>query len=76
MVYSFNSTYYGKDYQAGSALLRARRPYFFKNAATGLGLFAMTLSICKSFEIERERETRGRQSGIGYEANANESMEI
>jgi hypothetical protein len=28
---SFNSTYYGKDYRAGAALLRARRPYLFKN---------------------------------------------
>ncbi|GAT28960.1 hypothetical protein RIB2604_02701460 [Aspergillus luchuensis] len=30
----FNSTYYGKDYRAGAALLRARRPYLFKNALT------------------------------------------
>ncbi|KAL4888681.1 hypothetical protein BDV59DRAFT_188148 [Aspergillus ambiguus] len=41
----FNSTYYGKDYRAGAALLRARRPYLFKNALTGLGLVAFTISI-------------------------------
>ncbi|RHZ72615.1 hypothetical protein CDV55_106682 [Aspergillus turcosus] len=41
----FNSTYYGKDYRAGAALLRARRPYLFKNALTGLGLVAFTISV-------------------------------
>ncbi|KAJ5338048.1 hypothetical protein N7452_004776 [Penicillium brevicompactum] len=41
----FNSTYYGKDYRAGAALLRARRPYLFKNAVTGLGLFAFTAAV-------------------------------
>ncbi|GMG06093.1 unnamed protein product [Aspergillus oryzae] len=42
----FNSTYYGKDYRAGAALLRARRPYLVKNALTGLGLVAFTISVC------------------------------
>ncbi|KAJ5180439.1 hypothetical protein N7492_003649, partial [Penicillium capsulatum] len=42
----FNSTYYGKDYRAGAALLRARRPYLFKNAATGLGLFVFSIGVC------------------------------
>ncbi|KAF7116277.1 hypothetical protein CNMCM5793_004353 [Aspergillus hiratsukae] len=42
---SFNSTYYGKD-GAGAALLRARRPYLFRNALTGLGLVAFTISVC------------------------------
>ncbi|KAJ6121770.1 hypothetical protein N7512_004235 [Penicillium capsulatum] len=41
----FNSTYYGKDYRAGAALLRARRPYLFKNAATGLGLFVFSIGV-------------------------------
>ncbi|RLL99753.1 hypothetical protein CFD26_101518 [Aspergillus turcosus] len=41
----FNSTYYGKDYSAGAALLRARRPYLFRNALTGLGLVAFTISV-------------------------------
>jgi hypothetical protein len=44
---SFNSTYYGKDYRAGAALLRARRPYLFKNTITGFGLFAFTIAVCK-----------------------------
>lgn len=41
----FNSTYYGKDYRAGSALLRARRPYLVKNTVTGLSLVALTIGI-------------------------------
>ncbi|PYH72361.1 uncharacterized protein BO88DRAFT_402592 [Aspergillus vadensis CBS 113365] len=41
----FNSTYYGKDYRAGAALLRARRPYLFKNAFTGLALVSFTISV-------------------------------
>ena len=44
---SFNSTYYGKDYRAGAALLRARRPYLFKNTITGFGLFAFTIAVCE-----------------------------
>lgn len=43
---SFNSTYYGKDYRAGAALLRARRPFLVKNALTGFGLFAFTIGVC------------------------------
>lgn len=42
----FNSTYYGKDYRAGAALLRARRPYLFRNAITGISLVAFTISVC------------------------------
>ncbi|KAI5297727.1 hypothetical protein KEM55_004314 [Ascosphaera atra] len=41
----FRSSYYTKDYRAGPALLRARRPYLVKNAVTGIGLFAMCISI-------------------------------
>ncbi|KAJ5728635.1 hypothetical protein N7540_008569 [Penicillium herquei] len=41
----FNSTYYGKDYRAGAALLRARRPYLFKNSLTGLGLIVFSITV-------------------------------
>ncbi|PLB44739.1 hypothetical protein P170DRAFT_439990 [Aspergillus steynii IBT 23096] len=41
----FNSTYYNKDARPGAALLRARRPYLFKNAATGLALVAFTIGV-------------------------------
>ncbi|KAI9934443.1 hypothetical protein ASPWEDRAFT_43859 [Aspergillus wentii DTO 134E9] len=41
----FNSTYYGKDYRAGAALLRARRPYLFKNALTGIGLVGFSIAV-------------------------------
>ncbi|RDW81754.1 uncharacterized protein DSM5745_05311 [Aspergillus mulundensis] len=41
----FNSTYYGKDYRAGAALLRARRPYLVKNAVTGVGLCIFTIGV-------------------------------
>ncbi|RAH46982.1 uncharacterized protein BO66DRAFT_437783 [Aspergillus aculeatinus CBS 121060] len=41
----FNSTYYGKDYRAGAALLRARRPYLVKNAITGLCLVGFTIGV-------------------------------
>ncbi|EEH33666.2 hypothetical protein PAAG_04715 [Paracoccidioides lutzii Pb01] len=43
----FKSSYYDKDYRAGAALLRARRPYLFKNAATGIALFAFCIGVCK-----------------------------
>ncbi|RAO72693.1 uncharacterized protein BHQ10_008705 [Talaromyces amestolkiae] len=41
----FNSTYYGKDYRAGAALLRARRPYLVRNALTGLGLCGFVVGV-------------------------------
>ena len=50
---SFNSTYYGKDYRAGAALLRARRPYLFKNALTGFGLFAFSIGVCTYLSISK-----------------------
>jgi hypothetical protein len=53
-VPSFNSTYYGKDYRAGAALLRARRPFLVKNALTGFGLFVFSIGVCTLFlEIPR-----------------------
>ncbi|GAB0134505.1 hypothetical protein EsDP_00002872 [Epichloe bromicola] len=39
------STYYDRRYRQGPALIRARRPYLFKNAATGLGLMAIVGGI-------------------------------
>jgi cytochrome c oxidase assembly factor 3 len=47
-VNSFNSSYYGKDYRAGAALLRARRPYLVKNALTGLTLCGFVVGVCTS----------------------------
>ncbi|PGH00403.1 hypothetical protein GX51_05811 [Blastomyces parvus] len=41
----FKSSYYDKDYRAGAALLRARRPYLIKNAATGLALFGLCIGV-------------------------------
>ncbi|KAH8433659.1 uncharacterized protein LDX57_011293 [Aspergillus melleus] len=41
----FNSTYYNRDSNPGAALLRARRPYLFKNAATGVALVAFTIGV-------------------------------
>jgi cytochrome c oxidase assembly factor 3 len=41
----FNSSYYGKDYRAGAALLRARRPYLVKNALTGLTLCGFVVGV-------------------------------
>ncbi|KAG6005076.1 hypothetical protein E4U54_000420 [Claviceps lovelessii] len=40
------STYYDRRFRQGPALIRARRPYLFKNAATGLGLMAIVGGIC------------------------------
>ncbi|KAG6007254.1 hypothetical protein E4U21_006172 [Claviceps maximensis] len=39
------STYYDRRFRQGPALIRARRPYLFKNAATGLGLMAIVGGI-------------------------------
>ncbi|EXV03011.1 coiled-coil domain-containing protein 56 [Metarhizium robertsii] len=40
-----HSTYYDRRYRQGPALIRARRPYLFKNAFTGLGLLAVVGGI-------------------------------
>lgn len=55
---SFNSSYYGKDYRAGAALLRARRPYLIKNTLTGLGLCLFTVGVCTCFQPFGPRSTR------------------
>ncbi|KAI0484896.1 hypothetical protein GGR56DRAFT_48967 [Xylariaceae sp. FL0804] len=41
----FNSTYWDQRNHQTAALIRARRPYLFKNAVTGISLFAMTVGI-------------------------------
>ncbi|EKJ79782.1 hypothetical protein FPSE_00062 [Fusarium pseudograminearum CS3096] len=41
MVKSPHSTYYDPRLRQGAALVRARRPYLFKNAITGLGLLGV-----------------------------------
>ncbi|TWU77131.1 hypothetical protein ED733_008335 [Metarhizium rileyi] len=40
-----HSTYYDRRYRQGPALIRARRPYLFKNALTGLGLLTVVGGI-------------------------------
>jgi len=39
------SSYYKPDYSQSAALIRARRPYLFKNMATGAGIFAFTIGV-------------------------------
>ncbi|TGZ80925.1 hypothetical protein EX30DRAFT_293037, partial [Ascodesmis nigricans] len=38
-------TYYGSDLRQGQSLIRARRPYLFKNILTGLGIVSFTAAI-------------------------------
>jgi cytochrome c oxidase assembly factor 3 len=40
-----HTTYYDRKLRQGPALVRARRPYLYKNAATGLGLFAFVAGV-------------------------------
>ncbi|KFA66567.1 hypothetical protein S40285_09858 [Stachybotrys chlorohalonatus IBT 40285] len=40
-----HTSYYDARLRQGAALVRARRPYLFKNAITGLGLFAVVGGI-------------------------------
>ncbi|CAM1506702.1 Fc.00g063430.m01.CDS01 [Cosmosporella sp. VM-42] len=40
-----HSTYYDRRLRQGPALVRARRPYLFKNAVTGLGLLGVVGAI-------------------------------
>src|SRR2546429_204845 len=54
--YSFKSSYYDKDYRAGAALLRARRPYLVKNAVTGIALFGFCVGVCMSLFPKRRKE--------------------
>jgi len=45
MVHLPHTTYYNRRGAQGSALIRARRPYLFKNMITGTTLFAITVAI-------------------------------
>lgn len=49
--YRSQSTYYDRRLRQGPALVRARRPYLFRNAATGLGLFALVSGICMIYSF-------------------------
>ncbi|KAM4055047.1 hypothetical protein HRG_005856 [Hirsutella rhossiliensis] len=40
-----HSTYYDRRLRQGPALIRARRPYLFKNSITGLGLLTVVGGI-------------------------------
>ncbi|EKD12596.1 uncharacterized protein L3040_005191 [Drepanopeziza brunnea f. sp. 'multigermtubi'] len=39
------SSYYDQHYKQSAALIRARRPYLFKNAATGVSLFGFCVGV-------------------------------
>lgn len=43
---SAHSTYYDRRLRQGPALIRARRPYLFRNSITGLGLLTVVAGIC------------------------------
>lgn len=43
------SSYYTPDERSGAALLRARRPYLFKNAVTGIAIFGFAIGVCTSY---------------------------
>ncbi|KAJ4169558.1 hypothetical protein NW754_016586 [Fusarium falciforme] len=45
------STYYDRRLRQGPALVRARRPYLFKNAVTGLGLLTVVGAICTTSRL-------------------------
>ncbi|KAG5982588.1 hypothetical protein E4U55_001694 [Claviceps digitariae] len=45
MANSPHSTYYDRRFRQGPALVRARRPFLIKNAATGLGLLVVVGGI-------------------------------
>ncbi|CAG9938191.1 hypothetical protein V2G26_014346 [Clonostachys chloroleuca] len=40
-----HGTYYDRQYRQGPSLLRARKPYLAKNAATGIGLTMIVAGI-------------------------------
>ncbi len=40
------SSYYDPDYRQSAALIRARRPYLFRNMATGAVIFSFALGVC------------------------------
>ncbi|RCI15340.1 hypothetical protein L249_6732 [Ophiocordyceps polyrhachis-furcata BCC 54312] len=44
-MYDAHSTYYDRRLRQGPALIRARRPYLFRNSLTGLGLVLFITGI-------------------------------
>lgn len=48
-----HTTYYDRRLRQGPALVRARRPYLFKNALTGFGLFAFSIGVCTYLSISK-----------------------
>ena len=40
------SSYYDSEYRPTAALIRARRPYIFKNMATGVAIMAFAAGVC------------------------------
>jgi hypothetical protein len=40
------SSYYDSDYRQSAALIRARRPYLFKNMAVGSAIFVFVIGVC------------------------------
>src|SRR6266516_4200115 len=47
------SSYYDSDYRQSAALIRARRPYLFKNMAVGSAIFVFVIGVCKCIVQER-----------------------
>ncbi|RDA84635.1 hypothetical protein CP532_5726 [Ophiocordyceps camponoti-leonardi (nom. inval.)] len=45
LSFSAHSTYYDRRLRQGPALIRARRPYLFRNSLTGLGLVLFITGI-------------------------------
>jgi cytochrome c oxidase assembly factor 3 len=41
------SSYYDSDYRQTAALIRARRPYIFKNMLVGSAIFAFVIGVCE-----------------------------
>jgi cytochrome c oxidase assembly factor 3 len=41
------SSYYEADYRQSAALIRARRPYIFKNLATGFVIIGFAVGVCE-----------------------------
>lgn len=55
-----HSTYYDRRLRQSPALIRARRPYLFKNTALGLGIAGFTLGVCEFASPTDERLRRPR----------------
>ena len=42
------SSYYDQEYRQSAALIRARRPYIFKNALVGTAIATFAIGVCQS----------------------------